>query len=107
MKKFFNKRKAALLLAATMGVSIVAGMLATTTGTSKFSDVPTTHWAYSYVEKAAENGWVTGIGNGKFGVDQQVTYAELCTMLVRAFYPEMPEHYGGLILSGMRPITTA
>lgn len=95
MKKFFNKRKAALLLAATMGVSIVAGMLATTTGTSKFSDVPTTHWAYSYVEKAAENGWVTGIGNGKFGVDQQVTYAELCTMLVRAFYPEMPEHYGG------------
>lgn len=94
MNKFFNKRRAALLLTATMGVSIVAGMFATT-GTPKFSDVPNSHWAYSYVDKAAENGWVTGIGNGKFGVDQQVTYAELCTMVVRAFYPELPEQWGG------------
>ena len=41
-------------------------------GTS-FSDVPKTHWAYSYVETASQNGWVAGVGDGTFGVDNQVT----------------------------------
>ena len=42
-----------------------------------FSDVPESHWAYSYVEQAVDKGWVAGIGNGLFGVDDPVTYAQL------------------------------
>lgn len=58
-----------------------------------FSDVPTTHWAYSYVERAADEGWVNGIGNGQFGADNQVTYAELFTMLVRVYLPQEADGY--------------
>ena len=62
---------------------------------SSFSDVPASHWAYSYVEKAAEAGWVAGIGGGLFGVDNQVTYAEFCTMLVRAYCSDELSAYNG------------
>lgn len=55
-----------------------------------FSDVPTDHWAYSYVERAADEGWVNGIGGGKFGVDNQVTYGEMFAMLVRVYLPDEP-----------------
>lgn len=26
-----------------------------------FSDVPTSHWAYQYIERASDKGWVAGI----------------------------------------------
>ena len=94
MKKFFTKQRAALALAAVMAVSIIGGMFAAS-GQPTFSDVPTNHWAYSYVERAADNGWVNGVGNGKFGVDQQVTYGELALMLGRSIYPELIDWYGG------------
>lgn len=55
-----------------------------------FSDVPIGHWAYSYVERAADEGWVNGIGGGKFGVDNQVTYGEMFAMLVRVYLPDEP-----------------
>ena len=92
-KKFFTKQRAALILTLAMAVSIIGGMFAASSSPT-FSDVPATHWAYAYVEEAADNGWVNGIGNGLFGVDNQVTYAELCTILGRAFYPDMLEYYG-------------
>lgn len=86
------------ILSLALAVCLCAGLSAPAMAAGPtFSDVPAGHWAYAYVEKAADNGWVTGIGNGLFGVDQQVTYAELSTMLVRAFYPELPEHFGGAI----------
>ena len=94
MKTINNKKRISLLLIAAMLISIVAGIFASN-GKPTFTDVPSSHWSYSYVEKAAENGWVSGIGNGKFGVDNQVTYAEFSTMLVRAFLSEELEHYGG------------
>lgn len=94
MKKFFTKQRAALALAAVMAVSIIGGMFAAS-GSPTFSDVPTNHWAYSYVERAADNGWVNGIGNGKFGVDNNVTYGELALMLGRSIYPELIDWYGG------------
>lgn len=94
MKKFFTKQRAALALAAVMAVSIIGGMFAASSNPT-FTDVPTNHWAYSYVERAADNGWVNGVGNGKFGVDQQVTYGELALMLGRSIYPELIDWYGG------------
>lgn len=58
-----------------------------------FTDVPEDNWAYPFVSEAAEKGWVSGVGDGLFAPDSEVTYAELSTMLVRAFFPEeLSEH---------------
>ena len=91
-KKYYTKQRAALAIATDMMVSIIAGVVAASCH-STFSDVPTNHWAYSYVERAADNGWVNGVGNGKFGPDQQISYAELFTMLVRVYLPEEADSY--------------
>lgn len=48
-----------------------------------FSDVPESHWAYESIRRAAELGLVGGIGNGKFGLGQQITRAQYATMLCR------------------------
>ena len=49
-----------------------------------FTDVPTTHWANKYIAKASELGFISGYGNGKFGPEDTVTYAQAITMVVRA-----------------------
>ena len=54
-------------------------------GTTDFVDVPTTHWAYSYVKRAAENGWVKGVGNNQFAPNNTLTFAEFYTMIVPVF----------------------
>ena len=51
-----------------------------------FLDVPVSHWAYQYVERAADEGWVAGVGGGKFNPNGQVTGAQWYTMVARAFY---------------------
>ena len=58
-----------------------------------FSDVPSTHWAYTFVETAAEQGWISGYEDGTFGINDQITYAQLSTMLTRAFYGNELETY--------------
>ena len=94
MKKLFNKQRAALALATIMMVSIIVSVFAAS-GSPTFSDVQPNHWAYSYVERAAEHGWVNGVGNGKFGAENQITYAEMSVMLMRAFYPDTLSYWGG------------
>ncbi|MBD5163066.1 MAG: S-layer homology domain-containing protein [Oscillibacter sp.] len=67
--------------------TLICRMLGETEGlqtSSDFSDVPTNHWANSYVGKAAELGIVNGYGNGKFGPSDGVTYEQAVTMIVRA-----------------------
>ena len=46
-----------------------------------FSDVPNSHWAKEYIEKAAEEGIVSGYENGKFKPDNEMTRAEFVTLL--------------------------
>lgn len=94
MKKLFNKQRAALALATIMMVSIIVSVFAANTSPT-FTDVPTNHWAYSYVERAAEHGWVNGVGNGKFGAENQITYSEMSVLLMRAFYPDTLSYWGG------------
>ncbi|MEK3885485.1 S-layer homology domain-containing protein [Paenibacillus sp. PL2-23] len=48
-----------------------------------FSDVPKTHWAYADIEKAFHYGITTGIGGGKFGIGNKVTYQQAVTFLAR------------------------
>ena len=62
---------------------------------SAFTDVPVGHWAYSYVSQAVKEGWISGYGDGTFGVDDQVTYDQFYTMVVRAFFPGELAAYTG------------
>ena len=80
------RRAASITAASLIALTAVTGVMAAEQIT--FSDVPETHWAYQYIATAAEKGWVTGYGNNLFGPEDQVSYAELSTMLIRAFFPE-------------------
>lgn len=75
---------------------------------STFTDVPENHWAYPYVSQAVEEGWITGYGNGTFGVDDKVTYDQFFTMVVQAFLPDALASYTGPTTPWSQPyVTTA
>jgi hypothetical protein len=40
-------------------------------------------WAKSYINRAYENSWIRGVGDGKFAPGKNVTYAEVITVLIR------------------------
>lgn len=48
-----------------------------------FSDVPTGSWFSPYVETAAENNLIQGIGNGSFGAGQLVTRQDAAVIIDR------------------------
>ena len=87
MKKFFNKQRTSLALATIMMVSIIAGVFAANSNPT-FTDVPASHWAYTYIERAADEGWMNGVGSNQFNPGGTVTNAEFFTMLGRAYYAE-------------------
>jgi len=65
-------------------------------GSSRFPDVPRSHWASGYITAAFENGWITGYPGGTFGPSDPVTYDEWITMLVRAMgYDQDARDQGG------------
>ncbi len=60
---------------------------------SRFSDLPSTHWAYYYVESAYNDGLITGYPDGTFKPDKNVTNAETVTLIARAL-KRLDEIYG-------------
>ncbi|HIT85146.1 MAG TPA: S-layer homology domain-containing protein [Candidatus Ornithomonoglobus intestinigallinarum] len=49
-----------------------------------FTDVPSGHWCFSYVEVAANAGVVNGYEDGSFGIDDYITRQDMAVMVVRA-----------------------
>ena len=80
MKKFRTAVAAVLVCA---GVTVLAQAAA-----PSFTDVPQAHWAYSQVARAAQEGWVNGVGGGLFAPSAQVRGSEFTAMVVRAFYED-------------------
>lgn len=87
------------VVAAALSMSMVYMAMATS-----FTDVPSSHWAYSSIEKAASNNWVSGTGNGKFEPDGAMTGAQWLTMVVRVFYGD--EVLGGHSVTWYIPYVT-
>ena len=79
------KRTLRTAIAALLSVGILAGSVLTSS--AAFTDVPSTHWAYTYVQKASDNGLVSGVGNGLYGVDNQLSAADFATMVCALLYP--------------------
>lgn len=77
--------------ALTLGASLLTGT-ALAAGVT-FSDVPSSHWAYKYVTRAADKGLVSGIGDGLYGESKELSTAEFATMACKMFYPTAPDLY--------------
>ena len=80
-----------LLAAATaLGLAVPVGAAGGT-----FADVPDSYWAYPFVEKAADEGFVSGVGSGRFDPNGTVTYAQFATMVARSFRSDVLDTSGG------------
>jgi len=68
--------------------TIICNMLGETDGIEKtgglFTDVPESHWASGYIEKAASLEIISGYGDGRFGPDDEVTYEQALTMIIQS-----------------------
>lgn len=51
--------------------------------TYRFTDVPRDAWFYNSVERAAQQGWLKGVGDNMFAPENQLTGAEWITILAR------------------------
>ena len=50
-------------------------------GGNIFDDVPNGHWAYSYINAAANAGWVKGYPDGRFRPDEPISRAEVVRLV--------------------------
>ena len=90
------KKLISVILTSAMTVSIFAASVSaveygeeytnkpTKTYSQKFNDVPTSHWAFSYVGEMTERGVVSGYPNGNFYPDNNVTRAEFARIMTSA-----------------------
>ena len=78
-----KKRILSVLLTATLMASLTVQALAAET---TFTDVSADKWYYTWVTKAAQAGWVSGVGGGKYEPGKSVTYSQFAVMLDRALY---------------------
>ncbi len=51
---------------------------------AEFDDVQKNEWSYSYIGSVAENGIVSGYGNGIFGKNDLITRQDIAVMIYRA-----------------------
>ena len=81
MKKYLS-----MFLALAVILHLAAPALAAE-GTS-FADVPESHWAYAYIERAARAGVVNGTGEGCFSPGEPLGMAAFTAMIIRGVYGE-------------------
>jgi uncharacterized repeat protein (TIGR02543 family) len=73
-------------------VTILVRFLGPKEGKVKFSDVPTDHWAYTYIATAVRAGLIEGYGDGTFRPDEKITRAEVVTIVNRILGRGINEH---------------
>ncbi len=71
------------IAAFVMSFLLVIGIVFPASAASSFSDVIPGDWYYTAVEYCRENGLMSGKGNGKFAPNDNMTRAELATVLYR------------------------
>lgn len=75
------------ILAFGLALALIVGIIpAYAANAQTFTDVPPSHWAYSYIQEAAADGAVNGVGNNRFNPDGILSIAEWSCILARAFY---------------------
>lgn len=80
-EKTITRAEFAKIACVTAGLkSVASGMSGTA---SSFSDVAADHWANDWINAAAAQGFVKGDPNGTFRPEDQITQAEVVTVLLR------------------------
>ena len=74
------------IVTALLALGLCAPLTLPARAAATFNDIPASHWAHSYVQTASNNGWVNGVGNGKYNPNGNVTGAEWYTMALRMAY---------------------
>lgn len=88
--KKFGKKAIAFVLAVAMLVGVLMVNHATTI---RFVDVPDGQWYSEPINRLAEAGVVSGVGQNKFEPGRSVANAEMVKMLVNAFFRSEYEAY--------------
>ena len=90
-----KKRMISLILSLTLLLSLsVPALAAAPAAKPHFTDVPTSHWAYTQIERAYSDGVIAGTaGNaanytGVFSPSGTLTEAQFVTIMARAFFNE-------------------
>jgi len=60
-------------------------------GAATFSDVPTNHWAFQFVEALAASGITSGCGGGNYCPNNPITRAEMAVFLPAALGLHWPD----------------
>jgi hypothetical protein len=76
-RKTVSRAELVTLLVKALGID-----MSNLPATATFSDVPVNHWSFRYVEAANKAGIVSGVGNGKFGINNQCTREQITTMIL-------------------------
>ncbi|MBL0387039.1 S-layer homology domain-containing protein [Tumebacillus sp. ITR2] len=63
-------------------VARVAGLADGTALAKPYGDVPSNHWAASYINKVSHAGYMSGYGDGTFHPDAPITRAELVRLML-------------------------
>lgn len=74
------------IVTALLALGLCAPLTLPARAAATFNDIPASHWSYSYVQTASNNGWVNGVGSGKYNPNGNVTAAEWYTMALRMAY---------------------
>lgn len=94
MKKNYTRSGIAAILALGLTFALVVSSLASGVyATPTFPDVKKSDWYYTYVEQAAEKGWVSGYEDGTFRPKNPVTNAQFSVMLTQGFFRDKVASY--------------
>lgn len=74
------------IVTALLALGLCAPLALPARAAATFNDIPASHWSHSYVQTASNNGWVNGVGSGKYNPNGNVTAAEWYTMALRMAY---------------------
>ncbi|MBR0276932.1 MAG: S-layer homology domain-containing protein, partial [Clostridia bacterium] len=71
-----------------------------------YIDVPASHWAAGSIEQLTENNYLSGKGNGYFGINENVTVEEAATVLLRICGYEAVANMSGGFPSGYSKVAS-
>lgn len=67
-------------------LSVCCCVCASAAGT--YPDLPQSHWAYAYMDRAAQYKILLGVGDGYMAPEAELTWAQCLTIAARTFAPE-------------------
>ncbi|MBE7039026.1 MAG: S-layer homology domain-containing protein [Ruminococcaceae bacterium] len=87
------RSEAARVAISALGLQDIASV---SSGKTKYPDMPANHWANGYINVATDQGLVIGDDLGNFRPNDEISYAEMITIMVRALgYEPMALSKGG------------